>query len=203
MEDIVKYYASLSADERELLSRMYKLDDYFTDMSLRPDSIVRPYTTFKSQTQDGSWIDEAPDFWFGLFENEDFFVHIRDLPVGVAGCYNEETKEVSISPSEANNESVILHEMIHAYEHKLKEIAPYYRDIVMLCLYNDLVKKIPNLDSRIINHTHVIRADDITKQGGYHDVLFYLKSLDLDIRCGFPLGTVCGYGRTETPQEAP
>ena len=45
---------------------------------------------------------------------------------------------------------------------------------------------------RNLNSTN---ASGITNAGGSHDVLFFLKSLDLDLKLGFKLGTVCGYGR--------
>lgn len=35
--------------------------------------------------------------------------------------------------------------------------------------------------------------EDLANAGGEHDLLFFLKSIDLDIRCGFELLTVFGY----------
>jgi hypothetical protein len=87
--------------------------------------------------------------------------------------------------------------MIHAYESLLEKRWHVYHDILMISLYNELKSKIDDLDSRILNHTHSIPQVRITEQGGSHDLLFFLKSLDLDLRCGFKLGTVCGYGRDE------
>lgn len=33
--------------------------------------------------------------------------------------------------------------------------------------------------------------------GGVHDLLFLLKSFDLDLRMNYPLGTVFGYGMAD------
>lgn len=73
----------------------------------------------------------------------------------------------------------------------------YLHDILFCCLYNELKTKVPDLDKRIVDYTHALRQQRITIEGGSHDLLFFLKSLDLDFRCGYKLGTVCGYGRDE------
>jgi hypothetical protein len=82
-------------------------------------------------------------------------------------------------------------------------IPPFIRDALLISFYNDLKGKLstcnpgyPNadLDSLILDHAHFHNGKTITMIGGEHDVLFYLKSLDLDLRLGYQLGTVCGYG---------
>lgn len=75
--------------------------------------------------------------------------------------------------------------------------APYYHDLLTITLYKDMAAKITDLDTRLIDHAHVIRGADISSLGGYHDALFFLKSLDLDLKYNYSLGTVCGYGRDE------
>ena len=52
-----------------------------------------------------------------------------------------------------------------------------------------------NSDDIIKSHSEFIHQSDMAVNSGEHGLLFLLKSLDLDIRFGFPLGTVCGYGR--------
>lgn len=74
---------------------------------------------------------------------------------------------------------------------------PFIRDVLLLGLYNDLKGRITDLDSHILAHANIHSGTSITVEGGNHDVLFHLKSLDLDLRRGYPLGTVCGYGRDE------
>ena len=75
----------------------------------------------------------------------------------------------------------------------------FYRNILFFCLYNALKPKLEqdgiDLNKLISNHSHVAERQRITALGGQHDILFYLKSLDLDIKMGYELGTVCGYGR--------
>ena len=61
----------------------------------------------------------------------------------------------------------------------------------------DLKTKIPKLDDIISSHAHLLTGSTIYYRGGLHDILFLLKSFDLDIRMGYPLGTVFGYGRAD------
>ena len=58
-------------------------------------------------------------------------------------------------------------------------------------------KRIPRLDEILENHAHALNQHILYADGGKHDVLFLLKSLDLDMRMGYPLGTVFGYGRSD------
>ena len=43
----------------------------------------------------------------------------------------------------------------------------------------------------------MLTESGLYEAGGLHDVLFLLKSFDLDIRKGYDLGTVFGYGRRD------
>jgi hypothetical protein len=99
-----------------------------------------------------------------------------------------------VSPDYVKNTPVILHEMIHGFDNILAD--DYYRkkrEVLFLCMYKALRKKIKRLDQRIRNHGH-FAAQAIFDGEGEHGLLFYLKSLDLDLRLGLRLGTVCGYG---------
>lgn len=77
----------------------------------------------------------------------------------------------------------------------------FYHDAVLYCLYRDL-------NERIEAHGHILNSSQIAKTGGVHDILFLLKSFDLDLKMGYKLGTVFGYGMTDEwdtsggPQEA-
>ena len=50
-----------------------------------------------------------------------------------------------------------------------------------------------DIDTWIFNHANIPHNDELAVAGGEHDLLFFLKSIDLDIRCGFELLTVFGY----------
>lgn len=83
---------------------------------------------------------------------------------------------------------IILHEMIHAYEAVLPE---NFRQFLVLYLYDRLNKTLGHKKLWQYIHTDnniLIRV---------HSVLFLLKSLELDLRLKYPLGTIYGYGREE------
>ena len=126
-----------------------------------------------------------------------FTFAVGDPGEGFSGECNTANMTITIAPESAEDDNVLLHEMIHAFEHLIDRLRSYSQlhDVVLLCLYNDLKPKIPDLDGRIIHHAHLETGVGITEDGGRHDVLFLLKSFDLDLRLGRPLGTVCGYER--------
>ena len=85
--------------------------------------------------------------------------------------------------------------MIHAHEQIIKDFKyRIFSENLLLQLYNKLSHKIENLDDIIKSHSEFIHQSDMAVNSGEHGLLFLLKSLDLDIRFGFPLGTVFGYG---------
>jgi len=87
--------------------------------------------------------------------------------------------------------------MIHAYIDLFREGGLYgVMECLLLKLYGDLKTKIPDLYTRIMDHAHARTQDEFIGSGS-HGVLFFLKSLDIDLRLDAPLGTVCGYGRDD------
>ena len=170
--------------------------EYFEDMMFEPHSIVDDFIKYSSSCSDGSTHQLYDDYHMGLIEHG-FKVYIKDLDEDVGGQTDRENKEIFINSEYSDDKAIILHEMIHAHEVILDSRESFYHDILLLCLYNNLKDKIPDLDAKILAHTHVIEGEIISERGGSHNILFLLKSLDLDLRCGFELGTVCSYGRKE------
>ena len=80
------------------------------------------------------------------------------------------------------------------YEFVVNEQPLFFHDALYWSLYSSLKKKIPGLDEIISGQAHILSSSEIYKTGGLHDVLFLLKSFDLDIRMSYPLGTVFAYG---------
>ncbi len=169
-------------------------DQYFEDFRFQRSSVVGEFIRYQGQDSQGEWFDTSDDNEIGLLYS-DFVFCVQELPEGVCGWVDSTEKIVAISPQYAEDKGVILHEMTHFYQNLLNEKPTYLRDILFCCLYNQLKAKVPDLDKRIVDHTHALRQERITIEGGSHDLLFFLKSLELDLRCGYKLGTVCGYGR--------
>lgn len=198
-------WQTATEEERELYFRFIDLsDEYFPDFRFEEGTIAEEYVKVQEQADDGEWLDsfeDAPDVlrYFKDYVLDSFIYKVEKMEDGALGCVSGDYS-VTIDPEQMKDDggkSTILHELIHLYILALANVSQFYHDILLLCLYNDLKGKIADLDNRILSHTHIINGEKITKLGGEHDILFFLKSLDLDFRCGYKLGTVCGYGRDE------
>jgi hypothetical protein len=91
----------------------------------------------------------------------------------------------------------IVHEMIHAYIAKLQ---PYGYDYpLFLYLHGLLSKKLgAKKFKRVFTaFTHVHQVQDACGNELAHSPLFWLKSVELDLRLRRPLGTVAAYGKEE------
>ena len=90
-----------------------------------------------------------------------------------------------------------MHEMIHARIDALQDI---YKEIITVCLYEKLKKDIRKNYGVPFNLSALCRFFDQCIHDNFefpeflwHGPLFFMKSLDLDLRLGFPLFTVYGY----------
>jgi hypothetical protein len=200
VDDFDEWYQTATQKEKELASRVDEYEGlYFEDMTLKPDSIIHDFISHTVVDDDGKEFvtSDDMDFRISIIPYQFKISRMRNC----SGRCNPMKRIMCIHPKYIADESVILHEMIHAYEHMFLQNDGYsawrliLRDILTFCLYNSLKPKINDLDRRILEHSHIIRQERITVEGGLHGILFYLKSLDLDLRLGLKLGTVCGYGR--------
>jgi len=166
--------------------------DLFDDMLFSPFSIVGEYTEVEINGRKTHL--DPPDKLTGIADSFTYRVEPLD---GCNGRVDLENKVMTIDPACLKDYSVVLHEVIHIVASAYDNLPRFFRDAVLLALYNKLSTDIQNLDKLIIKHTHILSGYDITEAGGEHDILFLLKSLDLDIRLGYKLGTVCGYGRSD------
>lgn len=189
-----EWYDSASQEEKELHDRLYDFDEYFLDMLFDPESLVGGLMKCQEKLDDGKWpdsfVERPPQLQFFSYN----FITTKVEPLkGIGGYYNEKEQILCIAESDIKNDNVILHEMIHMYETVLNEQPLFYHDTLLWALYNDLKEKIENLDEMVSGHAHILVEQSIYSQGGLHDILFLLKSLNLDLKMGYPLGTVFGY----------
>ena len=186
---LAKLYGEWSfnnAEDCALLNTAYEYEeDYFEDMTFKKDSLC--YDIF--------FIADERQNKFLDIESNYFRFFVIDDNGEIAGCTDLRERTISITRSNVKNKSVVLHEMIHAYERILHDSNPILLENIMLSLYLKLSPLIPDLDKRIKIHSELCGQQELARIGGYHGLTFFLKSLDLDIRCGYPLGTICGYGR--------
>ena len=93
----------------------------------------------------------------------------------------------------------ILHEMIHMNEFVPGICPQYYRDVVLHCLYQKLSRRMGagKLNQRIRDHLQIANQRSYAESVGTHDLLFLLKSFEIDLKRGYRPGTVFGYGMSE------
>jgi len=199
----VNFYKWFYCDEkttdcdRELYHKACGFEDLFNDMLLAP-GYIGDLVAFQNVDEDGE-IEEfeffRPEELEGCDAQSFAFKVSDDLPPNVKGLFEHEAQRITIARSEKDNDSVLLHELIHAYQYALNSVPYFFAESLTWSLYYKLKKRIPKLDEVIQYCIHAIDGFRIFYAGGEHNMLFLLKSFDLDIRMNYHLGTVFGYGR--------
>lgn len=197
-----EYLHTMNSEDEHLfdLVTQYEDDGLFDDMRLLPSSIVKPFICFEEEDSEGNTaIGYDTDNLYLSIADHYWRFYVRNMTVDditTVGCTYHDEHKVEIDTRFKSDATVVLHEMIHVYECILEtSVNQHYRDIIAFALYNDLSNKIDDLFDRIVSHSHTISNNQVLLSGGEHGILFYLKSLDLDLRLRLPLGTIMGYGR--------
>lgn len=189
-------------EEEALQNRVYELDEYFSDMRFKAGTATSDFIAVKAKMENSDeWQDELmplPDV-LEYFSLGAFIFSVKDAEDidGSLGRFEPLEYRLTVAKGCENRDDVVLHEMIHLYQAVIDSLASYHHDVVLWCLYNDLRGKISDLDERIKAHGHILNEHSISRIGGIHDILFLLKSFDLDLRMGYKLGTVFGYGMAD------
>lgn len=181
-----------------LLDRVSDFGELFEDMLFAPGSNTEELLRCQTKAQGSDeWVSEVmslPDE-LEYFSYTYFRYKVEDMDCD--GCYNPRTYTLSVTPGNLGIDSTILHEMIHLHEELINEYPMYFHDMLLWGLYKNVRDKIPRLDEIIDGHAHMLTGSILYEAGGTHDILFMLKSFDLDMRMGYPLGTVFAYGRLD------
>ena len=193
-EEFLDWYQNQATTrDKELHDRLYDFGDLFDDM-LFEGGCIQELIKCEIAVKKHEWIEqriESPDeleyFSYNAYKTE-----IIDDTNNIA-FFNCLDKVLCISAEHMNEDYILLHEMIHLHEDVLNCIPTFYRDSLLWALYSSLKKKVHNLDQLISAHAMVAGGQIVYSMGGTHDILFFLKSIDLDIRMGYSLGTVFGY----------
>lgn len=185
-----------SEEEKRLVEKIEDFEEYFKDMLFEPDSIITDLTKcqFKEKEQ---WVDSTiirPEE-LEYFSINMFHYKVEETKESIGGFFDEKAQLLCISRKYIDDDATILHEMIHLHEFVINKLPMFYHDTLYWGLYIYLREIIPELDKIITDHAHILTEYDIYSRGGVHDILFLLKSLELDVRRAYPLGTVFSYGR--------
>lgn len=193
------YTATASQEDKKVFERVGTFEELFEDMTFSDGTPTFELVKCQSQMAGSDeWFDDVvplPDE-IEYFSYSYFTYHVKELD-GVAGCFNAKERSLFIDPVYLNDDSVILHEMIHLHEFVIDSLPFFFHDAIYFCLYRSLRGQIDDLDERIEAHGHILNSTQIAQQGGTHDILFLLKSFDLDLKMGYKLGTIFGYGMVD------
>lgn len=191
-EEYIIWLNSKTPDEEKILTKMCEFEDkYFADLTLK--DLKKEFIRWINKTNgrlDKDYDDLLGDKGLSLYKNEWKIKLVKtkqSLLYGWGAACVCKDNLIKIEGFFKDNDSILLHEMIHAYEFMLTEYSNYQQFLV-LELYKKLLPKIPDLD-------RIIKWDIHIKNSVYHSLLFLLKSIDLDLQLMQPLGTIYGYGR--------
>ena len=188
-------------EEKKLAAKVSSFEELFEDMCFAEGT--KSYNLIECQTQSdsGEWIDDEtprPEVLQCMeYMGHSLFLYKVEPSSHYRGYYDPKKQLLCVSPEALEDDKTILHEMIHMYESIINDLPLYFHDMLYWSLYQDLRAKIEKLDTVISSHAHLLNGSTLYAYGGLHDILFLLKSFDLDIRMGYPLGTIFGYGRTK------
>lgn len=203
--DYLEWYQNQATErDKKLHDRLGDFEDLFEDMLFEGGCVEEFINCEYNEKKDGSgsWIkqrierpDELEYFTYNRYKTE--VIKKANEKDETIAYYNHIDKVICITEEHIDKDNVLLHEMIHLHEEVLDNLPTFYRDSLLWALYVSLRKKVKNLDALISSHAVLAGGQVIYSMGGTHDILFLLKSIDLDIRMGYPLGTVFAYDSEE------
>ena len=164
-------------------------ENLFDDMCMAKSSIMGKYL----DTPQGSLKENT--YHFSIDAHYYKFIVTGTTENGETDIFE---RTIKINPQFVDDKNIILHEMIHAHEHILSLVNPLLKETLIVELYKHLFPKFKYLDCIIYNHANISHNSDLAELGGYHGLLFMLKSLDLDFRCGNEPFTIFGYDYNRT-----
>lgn len=191
-----EWYFDQPRDVQNLIDRVEDQAELFNDMLFAPGSLTAQFSACQEMIAPDNWQDSCISLPDELqhFSYSYFRFKVENLEHKNCGQYDRKNQIMTISPEYLEDDSAILHEMIHLHEGVINDLPLFYHDTLLFCLYKDLSKKIETLDEIIEKQGHLLNEQALYETGGLHDLLFLLKSFDLDLKKGYQLGTVFGYG---------
>ncbi|MCL2008551.1 MAG: hypothetical protein FWG77_10760 [Treponema sp.] len=183
-----EWEAMATKQEKALKNKAIEYDKlYFDDFNFELGSITGDVYDFvrikdcPQQVLDGNKLYELTPIVI-----KDCRFHIKEMEDAAGNCNGW---DITIHPEALKNRDTILHEMVHL---RINVMPNNFREILTFCLYKKIKKELKKFDSFLIDHATAI-ASLYNPDLWHHGTLFFLKSLDLDIRLNLDIGTVYGY----------
>ena len=189
IKGLKEWEAAATKQEKALKNKAIKYDKlYFDDFNFEPNSITGDVYNF-ARIKNCPWQVLNKNKFYELTPTviNDCRFFIKEMEEAAGNCNGW---DITIDPGSVNDRDVILHEMIHF---RINAMQDNFREILTFCLYKKLKKELTkSFDGLLIDHATAIAACYNPDLWG-HGTLFFLKSLDLDIRLNLELCTVYGY----------
>ena len=176
--------------ESELQLLAFKLQDkYFSDLRLQSPSITRKLFRYKSQDDDGQWYDVVDDMPIISIQGWIFKFRCTQKWLGLCDAKHK-TIFIKQNLEDVEHLATLLHEIIHAFE---SQLVFSFREWLVIEPYRRLSRRI----KPALLHRYITSSTHALVHNTAHGVLFLLKSIDLDLRLKWKVGTVFGYGRED------
>ena len=201
MEDRAReLFETATEDDRLLYEKVISFSDLFEDMLFVEGSASAKLLAHKGidplSGEMSSAVLNRPNI-LESFTYTFFSYKVENGDPKHGGDYNPKDQTLCIQKNHLEYDDVILHEMIHMHEHVVDSLPLIWHDALYYSLYKSLKRKIRKLDKIISMREQMLWENYAYPKGGSHDILFMLKSFDLDLRLGYKLGTVHSYGLDE------
>lgn len=184
-EKHLQWFENRTKEERDLAAEIFDYEEkHFQDFTL--SKLPAALTDITHKNGKIETLDYG-DLNLSLVNHWRFY--LKNLSPMVGLC-NLKHKTITITKGLEKNhwKSTILHEMIHAY---LSVLPIQFKEYFLIEKYKALKKRIPKLDKWIHAHIHHFEYDVARS----HELIFLLKSFELDLKLKYPLGTIAGYDR--------
>jgi len=184
-------------EEIHLVDRVYEFAPLFGDMLFQKGAFTewlgaKPSLDKKRRTWIYDMMGLPPQlsrFSYDYFR----FKVLSDGDKSEMPYYCHGDQELCVRQEDLDNDSTILHELIHLHLSCFLELPQHFSDIYFWALYQHVKQRIPRLDEIITQHASNL-AFEFPQEDCSHSLTFLLKSFDLDMRKGYRLGTVFAYG---------
>ena len=139
------YNGSANQNDKALYEKVSDFAPLFEDMLFQPGTATYAMIQCKSKATDGKeWEDDTAPLPFELeyFSYQWFYYNTEELQEG-DGCFDVEKQLLCVPSRSLEDNTIILHEMIHLHEVVIDALPNYFHDTLLWSLYSDLKKKIP------------------------------------------------------------
>lgn len=134
------YDYKATPDERELAEKVEEFGELFKDMLFKKGTCT--FDMIKEIDLQGGKQAMSTQEEIECFEYYHYYYSVEPLE-DCDAYYNHGELTLCVLPEALNEDSTILHEMIHLHEALINDLPLYYHDMIIWALYKSLKERIP------------------------------------------------------------